>query len=324
VTEGAGDVFDRIRASCAEVARRAESVRIDAERSRALARRLRETPAPEPHLDPAHRDLEGEDVTLAYVLVLDAINFGSGWFPYLRKRPGHSGYFTIASCLRDRFAREGPWDARALTRLTPAELARVFEQEPAGPEVTELLELYARALGELGHFLLDRHGGRFAGPVEEARRSAARLVGLLDAMPLYRDVSRYGELTVPFYKRAQITAADLSAAFRGRGPGAFDDLERLTVFADNLVPHVLRVEGVLAYAPGLAARIDAEEPLLAGSPEEVEIRACAVHAVEELVVHLREAGGSASAHELDFRLWTVGHEASMKARPRHRTRTPFY
>ncbi|MEZ5167114.1 MAG: hypothetical protein R2695_11730 [Acidimicrobiales bacterium] len=34
------------------------------------------------------------------MLSLDAINFGSGYFPYLRKRPGMSGYHTVASSLR--------------------------------------------------------------------------------------------------------------------------------------------------------------------------------------------------------------------------------
>ena len=94
-------------------------------------------------------------------------------------------------------------------------------------------------------------------------------------MPRYADVSTYEELRVPFYKRAQITCADLALAFDGRGPGAFRDLGELTLFADNLVPHVLRMKGVLRYAPELAARIDAEELLESGGREEVEIRAVA-------------------------------------------------
>ncbi len=38
-----------------------------------------------------------------------------------------------------------------------------------------------------------------------------------------------------FYKRAQIVASDLALA----GVARFADLDRLTIFADNLVPHVL-------------------------------------------------------------------------------------
>ena len=66
-------------------------------------------------------------------------------------------------------------------------------------------------------------------------------------MPFFRDTG--------FYKRAQIVPADLALA----GVAEFHDLDRLTIFADNLVPHVLRVDGVLRYDPELAARIDAGE-----------------------------------------------------------------
>ena len=45
-----------------------------------------------------------------------------------------------------------------------------------------------------------------------------------------------------FYKRAQIAANDLHLA----GVVDFADIDRLTIFADNLVPHVLRLDGVLA------------------------------------------------------------------------------
>ena len=42
-------------------------------------------------------------------------------------------------------------------------------------------------------------------------------------------------------------------------------LDRLTVFADNLVPDVLRCGGGLVHSPGLAAHIGAGRPLRPGS-----------------------------------------------------------
>src|SRR5690606_5243227 len=98
----------------------------------------------------------------------------------------------------------------------------------------------------------------------------------------------------------------------------------LTCFADNLVPHVLRHEGVLRYAPALAERIAREELLPSGAPEEVEIRAAGVHAVERLVEAIRAAGGHATAHAIDMALWRRGQDPAIKAHPRHRTRCPFY
>ena len=98
-----------------------------------------------------------------------------------------------------------------------------------------------------------------------------------------------------------------------------------TIFADNLVPHVLRMDGVMLYAPDLAAWIDREELIPAGSPEEVEIRAAALHAVELMVGELRNAGRAATAMGIDFILWNRGHHPDYKrAKPRHRTRTVFY
>ena len=123
---------------------------------------------------------------------------------------------------------------------------------------------------------------------------------------------------MPFYKRAQLMAADLWVAFGGRGPGRFHDLERLTIFADNLVPHVLRVDGVLRYERRLAERIDAGE-LLPPGEEEREIRACAVHACELIAARL-----GIPARDLDVMLWDRGQQPRYKARPRHRTRTVFY
>ena len=88
---------------------------------------------------------------------------------------------------------------------------------------------------------------------------------------------------MPFLKRAQIAAADLARA----GVAAFRDLDRLTMFADNLVPHVLRVDGMLTYDAELLDRIERGELIEHGSPEEVEIRACALHAVELIVAEQR-------------------------------------
>ncbi len=318
------DLFATIRARCAEVVKRARWLRVDAEGVAALAERLGTDEATPPAWDAETHHRGSDASTLAYVLTLGATNFGSGWFPRLRKRPGRSGYFTLALALKDRFDARGPWTPRELVGIEPGELAGVLGQDPLDPDVGELLALMAEALGALGQFLIERHAGRWEGPVEAAGGRAEALVGELAHMPFFRDVAHYQELEVPFYKRAQLTASDLALAFQGCGPGRFRDLPRLTAFADNLVPHVLRMEGVLVYDPGLRRRIESGLLLAAGSAEEVEIRAAAVHGVELLVESLRRRGHAATAWELDNRLWLRGQRPEHKARPRHRTRTVYY
>jgi hypothetical protein len=311
-----------VRDACARVADRARLVSIDA----AGLERWVDANCDLPQVasaDPAHQHFADAATSLAYVVTLDAINFGSGWFPELRKRPGLSGYFTVATCLREQFARAGAWSTADLVRIDANRCAHVFGQR-ANDGVRELMELFARALRDLGGWLDARHGASFARAVGSAGQSAERLAGSLAEMPLYRDVARYAGFEVPLYKRAQLTSADLAAAFGGQGFGEFRDLDRLTIFADNLVPHVLRWEGVLAYDADLAARIDRGELLPAGSPEEVEIRAVALHAVELAVAALRARGVDASAQHLDYLLWNRGQRPEIKAHPRHRTRCPYY
>jgi hypothetical protein len=302
---------------------RARSVSIDAGALEALAR-SRDLLAPSTELDPIDYYFGAPEDTASYILTLDAINFGSGYFPHLAKRPGHSGYFTIASSLRENWEREGPWDAHQLAAMSADDCTRVMGQDPRVPEVAELMSLFSRSLNDLGEFLLKHFDGDPTGPIVAANRSAAHLVEILIEMPLYRDVSHYAGFEAPFYKRAQLTSADLVAVFKGEGYGAFADLDQLTIFADNLVPHVLRREGVLVYAPALAARVDSGELLEAGSPEEVEIRAAAVHSVECCVALLRQAGVKITARQLDTALWTRGQLPAMKAHPRHRARTTNY
>jgi len=317
-------ILDEVRAACADVMARAVHVYLDATRIGPYAATLPLEQIQAPQLDPRYHYLGAPDVTVAFVLTLDTINFGSGYFPYLRKRPGLSGYFTIAAGLTEWFRSQGPFTATELCRLTAADCARIFGQNGAGDPVDELMGLFASALNDLGRYLLERFAGRFTDLVAAAGASAERLVQLLAAMPFFRDVEQYQGRTVPFYKRAQLTVADLTLALHGQGLGSFTDLERLTTFADNLVPHVLRMDGLIRYDDALAARIAAGELIPAGSAEEVEIRAAAVHAVELLGAELRHTGRPVTSMELDYLLWNRGQQPGYKARPRHRTRTVFY
>ena len=302
-------LLDDVRAHAAETARTSRYVRIDHAKIDAYARSLPVEEARAPELDHATHFVGQRDVTLAYVVTLDAINFGSGYFPHLRKRPGMSGYFTVAASLKDVFEARGPLDHDELQAVNAEECARIVGQVGADAHVMELMELFAQALNQLGQFIGTRYGGNFRAAIDAADGSAESLARLLAQMPFYDDIG--------FYKRAQLTAADLSIA----GVAEFRDLDRLTVFADNLVPHVLRLDGVLEYDLELVERIEREELIPSGSREEIEIRAGAVHAVELIADAL---GREAWPMQLDYVLWNRGQEPAYKARPRHRTRSVYY
>ena len=300
-------ILEDVRAACAGIAASSHHVHVDEAAVPDYASSLASLPAPV--WDP--RLYKGDEAsTVAFVLTLSAVNFGSGWFPLLRKTAPASGYFTIAAALGERFRVRGPFTAEELSALDTAECGRLFGQ---GPEVEELMALYADGLNEIGRLLLAGHGGSFTAFAAAAGGRAARLAQLLAQMSSYEDA--------PFWKRAQLTASELALALDGRGLGAFSDLECLTAIADNLVPHVLRLDGILRYQPSLLAHIDAGHLLEHGSDEEVEIRACAVHAVELVVAAL---DGGRTAAEIDNILWARGQQPRYKAALRHRCRTTAY
>ncbi len=291
---------DRVREHAADVVAHARSVRIDLDALEAL------DPGPPPALDPERHLLDGDPPDVAaYLLTLEAINFGSGWFPTLRKRRGAdgrpvSGYFTIAWALADRVRALGPWSAAELRAMRADEVADVLGQ----PRDHELMALYAQALRELGTFLGGRHALDL---VAEARGSAVALAELVSGgMAMWHDPG--------FAKRAQLLGSDLARA----GAAELHDLDALTIFADNVVPHVLRCEGVLVLDERLAAHIDAGR-LLRRGPQERELRAAAVHAC---VAIARRA--AMTERDVDNALWHAGQRPEYKARPRPRCRNVFY
>jgi hypothetical protein len=290
------DPCEEVRRHCAAIAESARSVEIDT--AAGVPGHGRVGLDAELHL----LDAPAENVA-RYVLILDAINFGSGWFPTLG-RSGDDESLTDAMSRRltEHARRRGaPWTAQELREVDAALVAEVLAQDPAH----ELMALYAEALNQLGGWLGERSALEAIG---EARGSARAFVrALARGMPFFDDCG--------FLKRAQITANDLALA----GVAEFDDIDQLTVFADNLLPHVLRLDRVLRYDPELAAAVDGGRLLKPGGRMEVEIRACALHACELLARRLDVA-----PRTLDNWLWNRGNRLGTGGGRPHLTRTVFY
>jgi hypothetical protein len=188
-----GDLCEEVRLACAAVAAYARWVRID------LTVPLQAGGVA--GLDDDLHYLEAPPEELArYVLVLDAINFGSGWFPTLRVDDGESATNAITRRLTDHARRRGgTWTAAELRALDARQVAALLEQDPAH----DLMGLYARALNQLGTWLGDRGA---LDVVADAGGSAERFArALATGMPFFDDPG--------FYKRAQITANDLAPAW---------------------------------------------------------------------------------------------------------------
>lgn len=319
---------DGIRRAAADVASRAVHVHLNEERIADFTLGLLKTRRAQ--MTPLDTQTLGGGTTpeqkTAYALALDAINFGSGYFELARQSGAALEYADLALHLRRAFDGDG-FDAPAAWAAATAARCHDIFRIPAGlhPQLDELMALFARHLQEAGQRILTDYAGKTLHLLEAAERSAEKLASLVGAWQGFADVADYRGATVPLYKRAQIFAADVWLSLGGAGLADFTDMHRLTIFADNMVPHVLRHAGVLTYDSALAARIDGNEDIPAGSDAEIELRAVAIHAVERMRDAAHAAGyRDITAVNLDHILWNRGYEPDLMARPRHRTLTVFY
>lgn len=258
-------------------------------------------------------------------------------------------------------------DPEALSAKRLAAVTTADVQSWVAPHELPLIEERVAKLREVGAVLAADFDGDALNLVRAARNSAVRLVRLVTAyFPGFRDHAVYGGRQVFFYKRAQIFAADVWGAYgcrtSGDSPGAFPDIGSLTIFSDYRVPQLLRNMGVLRYSPALASTIDLDGELPPGSPEEVEIRACTIVAVEQLrtlinrkllgrscsesstastgmldgsndtlpaaPAHASPAGsgnaGTVTSVAIDWYLWNEGERQKRALLPHHKTLTCFY
>lgn len=317
-------IFTKIRKSCEEFVESSNHVRI---RSDLLGTYLQSLPledCSELIMDTDNHFCGNDEETVNYFLVLDCINFGSGFFNHLEMAPGKSGYFTVASLLKKAFVELGGFSCHFLKSVDAKRCAEIFKQSPENREIQPLMQMFANALNELGQFVEREFAGSFMDLVRSAENSASSLVEILIRMKYYQDFTLVKGRPVYFLKRAQITVSDLNIAFNGRGPGYFKDIEDLTIFADNLVPHVLWVDGLLEYSPSLTEKIKQNQFIEANSAEELALRASAVHAVELIKNHAISLDKHLTSQQLDYLIWNRGQASRYHLILPHSTRSYFY
>lgn len=307
-----------VRRSALGVMKQALHVSIDQGRAREIA--LQWEPVPAPARERAGPGFGAQERALVQ-LVHATVRFGSGWEGGLRRREGLNGAQTLAACLREQVERSGPPSAALLSRIKASDCARIFGQDLGEPQCAELMDLYARALRDLGRHLEAHHGGDALRFLACAGGSLHGLYDACSGMPFFCDVQRYRGIEAPFFLRAQHLALGLAAEFGGTGPGGFEDIEELCPSSDPVVIGALISAGVLKPEQAILGRLAANDPIPAHSEREVELRAAAIVAVELMVHAIRRADRAANALGVDAWLRT---RAEWTAGPRPRVRTVSY
>ncbi|XP_038208371.1 queuosine salvage protein [Zerene cesonia] len=270
-----------------------------------------------------------------WVFVVDALNF-CFWSKSKEQQwtvDGHTGYCALEAALfraiKDGYDITNP---EYYSKISREDLSKLFKGDTDAeiPLFQERIDV----LHEVGSILLHKYNGTFETCVQEANKSAAKLLHIVvENFPCFRDEAMYKERRVSLYKRAQILVADLWNFFGGTGWGEFKDIDVITMFADYRVPQVLVYFGVLSYSDELMDKLRNDILLPSGSEEEVEIRGCSIHAVELLKKSLQqkirdkeESIEVPNSSLIDYFLWCYRrkHAQEMEIVPYHKTLGIYY
>lgn len=274
-----------------------------------------------------------------WVFIVDAINF-SFWTPdgvpkYSVKYNGktRTGYLAMVSAV-NRAIDEGKkiYDPKYYSKLTVGDLKKIFRSDTESE--MPLFEERVKVMHEVGSKLVEKFDGSFANVLGKAEGSALKLVDIVASeFPCFRDTAAYDGKEVKIYKRVQILAADIWMLYRADGPGAFVDIDKLTIFADYRVPQAMVYFGALKYSDDLMDKLKKEMLFQNGDREEVEIRGCSMHAAELIVEEthkiLKSWGlpvAGLNSIKVDYFLWDyrVTNAEQLNDTPYHRVRCIYY
>lgn len=321
---GDTDFCAAVRGGFAYVAAQAQHVRINYDAIAPYAAQLPDEPLSQTQtLDAQHHFSGNAEDTAGYILMLDSINFGSGYCEDLVAEGwaliDNGLYYTISTRLKYHCEQQGCPDPAALAGIDQAAIIDLL-QLGDGPHSAAFAGQCAQSLRQMARAVQQSGTGSWAEFVFNHTASVNDMISRLITIESFQDIQTYKGRMIPFYKRAQITVADIHLAFARLGHNLFPDINKLTMFADNGVPHVLHLDGILDYSPALAADIRAGREIPAGSEQETELRGCAGQAVELIAA---EKGLSPMA--IDHILWhrSAEDERYLAQKP-HLTKTVFY
>ncbi len=216
-------------------------------------------------------------------------------------------------------------DGKFLAKVSRAEMEKIFSGNMEMPMLEEKTALFR----QVGEVLAARYGGRYYNFIQSCSpRLYDNGKGLVERLaaefPRYNDVSQYDGHEVKFYKLTQLGFWQI---YSGLGPtGAFhlDDPQKMTAFADYIVPVGLRLMGMTSYSPALEHAINTYQMIPRDSRQEIEIRAHCLYATALLtdeINKLRPPERQIIIPQIDARLWTHYHTTDW---PHHLTRTIMY
>ena len=216
-------------------------------------------------------------------------------------------------------------DGKFLSTISRQELDGIFAGNITMPMLDEKLEV----LHQVGAVLAGNYKGRFHNFIQSCSprlydRGNGIIERLVKEFPRFNDVSVFDGHEIKFYKLAQLGLWMLYSTLHRSGKFRLDDPEKMSAFADYVVPVALRLLGITSYSKELESAIHSHQLIARDSTWEIEIRAHCLYAtalLTEEINKLRGPNEQVIIPQIDARLWTHYHTTSW---PHHLTRTIMY
>ena len=272
------------------------------------------------------------NVAIDFVMVADAVDTAFTDFVRHEKfQVDYGGHHFSDSeaefaCIKRAMDNGVPFlDGRYLAKITRPELDKVFEGNIEMPMLDEKLDV----LHQVGKTLGEKYDGKFHNFVHSC---SPKLYdngnGLIDRLvsefPRFNDVSMLDGHEIKFYKLPQLGIWMLHATLHKAGKFRLDDPQKMTAFADYIVPVGLRLMGITSYSAELEHAINAYQMIPRDSRWEIEIRAHCLYATALLtdeINKLRPANKQIIIPQIDARFWLPYHTTTW---PHHLTKTIMY
>ena len=267
----------------------------------------------------------GDEEKLHFVIIFNALSFcywGEPKWTVEYKGKKHDGAWGMILAL-GRGIEEGValLNFEHCAQISKEEFSKILR----GDNEIPLLEKRWKILREIGTNMIAKYNGKASNLIAEAHGNAQKLVeNIAQNFPFFLDTSLYKNEEVDFYKRAQLLAADIYQVFDGQSFGTLKNVDQLTACADYKLPQILRKLGILEYATVLAKKVDTKIEIDHNSPEEVEIRANTIWAVEFIKKEVKKRSPQILSFEVNDHLWLMSQEKFSDDKPYHRTRTTAY
>ena len=238
----------------------------------------------------------------------------------------HSDSDALFACMKRALDNHVPLlDGKYMATMTRADMQKIFAGNIEMPMLDEKLAL----LNESGKILAAKYNGRFYNFIQSCSpklydNGNGLVERLAKEFPRFNDVSQYDGHEIKFYKLTQLGYWQIYSGLHGTGAFKLEDPQKMTAFADYIVPVGLRVMGMTSYSPELEKAINTYQLIPRDSRQEIEIRAHCLYATALLadeVNKIRPADQQIIIPQIDARLWTHYHTTDW---PHHLTKTIMY